>query len=532
MDDAGVRQISHVGRVQEIIQDRQRLVDGHAADVELRLGRGLELADLARDDLFGRILRLIFEQIHLVGLRRHLHDPGAQLVAAVLVDGEHRCLRAELQQLHGVAHADGAGRLGPGLLLALRLQLLLRLVEAAAHPGLLFVGAGDECAVFGLLAQLLELFVDCVRRAAGVVDDELGLLASLLGGLFLLLLDLGVVFVGFFLLFLGLAAQALGFFLRLLHLLPLLVELGQDILEIHVVLADQAPRLLQDAVIEPEALGDGKRIGLAGNADEQPVGRLQRLDDVNILAVVNPTTKQILLVNTPRDYYLPLARNGELDKLTHAGLYGIDESMKVLGNLYGVQADYYVRVNFAGLVKIVDALGGVDIESDANFSCVPMETPDGNGDYTYQKYSFTKGINHVNGSQALAFARERKAFADGDNRRGQHQMTVIKAIVNKACSSAVLTKYQELLKAASDAFITNMPYADISSLVQMQLGDMADWNITTYAVSGEGSTEYCYALGDKAWVMIKDSSKVNTAKNMIQQVINGEVPTTSSSDSN
>lgn len=254
--------------------------------------------------------------------------------------------------------------------------------------------------------------------------------------------------------------------------------------------------------------------------------------DVNILAVVNPTTKQILLVNTPRDYYLPLARNGELDKLTHAGLYGIDESMKVLGNLYGVQADYYVRVNFAGLVKIVDALGGVDIESDANFSCVPMETPDGNGDYTYQKYSFTKGINHVNGSQALAFARERKAFADGDNRRVQHQMTVIKAILNKACSSAVLTKYQELLKAASDAFITNMPYADISSLVQMQLGDMADWNITTYAVSGEGSTEYCYALGDKAWVMIKDSSKVNTAKNMIQQVINGEVPTTSSSDSN
>lgn len=254
--------------------------------------------------------------------------------------------------------------------------------------------------------------------------------------------------------------------------------------------------------------------------------------DVNILTVVNPTTKQILLVNTPRDYYLPLARNGEMDKLTHAGLYGIDESMKVLGNLYGVQADYYVRVNFAGLVKIVDALGGVDIESDANFSCVPMETPDGNGDYTYQKYSFTKGINHVNGSQALAFARERKAFADGDNRRGQHQMTVIKAIVNKACSSAVLTKYQELLKAASDAFITNMPYADISSLVQMQLGDMADWNITTYAVSGEGSTEYCYALGDKAWVMIKDSSKVNTAKNMIQQVINGEVPTTSSSDSN
>ncbi len=254
--------------------------------------------------------------------------------------------------------------------------------------------------------------------------------------------------------------------------------------------------------------------------------------DVNILAVVNPTTKQILLINTPRDYYVPLARNGEMDKLTHAGLYGIDESMKVLGNLYGVQADYYVRVNFAGLVKIVDALGGVDVESERAFTTVGMEVPDENDStsFHYETYSFTKGINHLNGNQALCFARERKFFGDGDNQRGRNQMTVIKAIVNKACSSAVLTKYQELLKAASDAFITNMPYADISSLVQMQLGDMADWNITTYAVSGEGSTEYCYALGDKAWVMIKDSSKVNTAKNMIQQVLNGEVPTTSSSN--
>lgn len=254
--------------------------------------------------------------------------------------------------------------------------------------------------------------------------------------------------------------------------------------------------------------------------------------DVNILAVVNPTTKQILLINTPRDYYVPLARNGEMDKLTHAGLYGIDESMKVLGNLYGVQADYYVRVNFAGLVKIVDALGGVDVESERAFTTVGMEVPDENDStsFHYETYSFTKGINHLNGNQALCFARERKNFGDGDNQRGRNQMAVIKAIVNKACSSAVLTKYQELLKAASDAFITNMPYADISSLVQMQLGDMADWNITTYAVSGEGSTEYCYALGDKAWVMIKDSSKVNTAKNMIQQVLNGEVPTTSSSN--
>lgn len=256
--------------------------------------------------------------------------------------------------------------------------------------------------------------------------------------------------------------------------------------------------------------------------------------DVNILAVVNPKTKQILMINTPRDYYLPLARNGELDKLTHAGLYGIDESMKVLANLYGVQADYYVRVNFAGLVKIVDALGGVDVNSERAFTTVGMEVPDADNSqsFHYESYSFTKGINHLNGNQALCFARERKFFDDGDNQRGRNQMAVIKAIVDKASSPAILTKYQDLLKALSDAFITSMPYEDISSLVQMQLGDMASWNITSYAVSGEGSTEYCYALGDKAWVMIKDSSMVNTAKNMIQQVLNGETPTTSSSDSN
>ena len=249
--------------------------------------------------------------------------------------------------------------------------------------------------------------------------------------------------------------------------------------------------------------------------------------DVNILAVVNPSTKQVLLINTPRDYYVPLAHNGEMDKLTHAGLYGIDESMQVLGNLYGVTADYYVRVNFAGLVKIVDALGGIDVNSDCAFSSVGMEVPDANGskDYVYEDYSFTKGINHLNGNQALVFARERYAFNDGDNQRGRNQMAVIKGIVDKACSSAILTRYQDLLAAVSDAFITNMPYEDIASLVQMQMKDMSGWNITTYAVSGSGSTEYCYALGDQAWVMLRDTDKINTAKELIRQTVNGETPT-------
>ena len=139
--------------------------------------------------------------------------------------------------------------------------------------------------------------------------------------------------------------------------------------------------------------------------------------DVNILAVVNPKTRQILLINTPRDYYLPLAFNGEMDKLTHAGLYGIQESMAVLDNLYGTKTSYYGRVNFWGLIDIVDALGGIDVYSDYSF-----ETSAGDvAGYGYRTYSYTEGWNHLDGLEALMFARERHSFSDGDNQRGHHR---------------------------------------------------------------------------------------------------------------
>ena len=232
--------------------------------------------------------------------------------------------------------------------------------------------------------------------------------------------------------------------------------------------------------------------------------------DVNILAVVNPTTRQILLVNTPRDYYLPLAHNGQLDKLTHAGIYGTGESMQTLDNLYGTHTSFYMRVNFAGLTKIVDALGGVDVYSTKTFSM--------------GGYSFTEGVNHLNGEAALCFSRERYAFADGDNQRGKNQMAVIQAIISKASSPAVLKNYQTLLSSLSDAFITSLSYDDIASLVQMQLQDMSGWHVTSYAVSGSGDTSYCYALGDAAWVMRPNMDTVNTAKELIRQVMDGETP--------
>ena len=248
--------------------------------------------------------------------------------------------------------------------------------------------------------------------------------------------------------------------------------------------------------------------------------------DTNILAVVNPSTRQVLLINTPRDYYVPLHMNGEMDKLTHAGVYGIDESMKTLDDLYGINTPYYVRVNFNGLIDIVDAMGGIDVESPMEFYTTAMEMPneDGNG-YSDQAFYFPEGKVHLTGREALAFSRERSAFVDGDSQRGKNQMTVIKGIVEKASSSAVLGNFQGFLKAVSDSFITNLSYEEMTKLAKLYQKSGDDWNITTYSVGmGYGdTTQYTYTYG-YAWVMPPDYDTVNTAKELIRQVMDGEIP--------
>ena len=248
---------------------------------------------------------------------------------------------------------------------------------------------------------------------------------------------------------------------------------------------------------------------------------LNTRSDANILAVVNPKTRQILLVNTPRDYYLPLAFNGELDKLTHAGMYGVQESMAVLDNLYGTKTSYYGRINFWGLIDIVDALGGIDVYSDFAFT---TDAGDVRG-YGYNEYSYTEGWNHMNGIEALTFSRERYSFSDGDNQRGKNQMKVIQAIIEKATSPSVLANYQDLLKAVSDNFITNISYDQISSLVQMMQKNGASWNIQTMsATQGSGDTmQPCYsAYGELLYVMPPDYDSVNRIREVIDQVMNGE----------
>ena len=239
--------------------------------------------------------------------------------------------------------------------------------------------------------------------------------------------------------------------------------------------------------------------------------------DVNIIAAVNPVTKQVVLINTPRDYYVDLAGTNSKDKLTHAGLYGVQTSMDTLGNLYGVNVEHYIRINFAGFINIIDALGGVDVYSDQAFTSV------GSPGY-YDPTTFVEGWNHLDGKAALAFARERHAFKTGDVQRGINQMKVIDAMLNKIKSPALLMGFTKILDAVSDSFVTSLSQNQISALVRMQLSDFAEWNIERYTVTGtSGSSTKCYsAKGQKLYVMKPDENSVAKAKEMIAAVLGGE----------
>ena len=239
--------------------------------------------------------------------------------------------------------------------------------------------------------------------------------------------------------------------------------------------------------------------------------------DVNILAVVNPTTKRVALINTPRDYYVDLAGTNSKDKLTHAGLYGVETSMATLGNLYGIDVNQYIRINFAGFISIIDAVGGIDVYSDQAFTSV------GSPGY-YDPTTFAEGWNHLDGKSALAFARERHAFASGDIQRGINQMKVIDAMVNKLKSPTVLMSFSKLMDAVSDCFVTSLSQEQITALVRMQLSDLASWDIQSYTVTGSsGKSTQCYsAKGQNLYVMKPDESSVSTAKALIESVLGGE----------
>ncbi len=210
------------------------------------------------------------------------------------------------------------------------------------------------------------------------------------------------------------------------------------------------------------------------------------LSDVNITAVVNPKSKNVLLVSIPRDSYVQLhGTTGLKDKLTHAGSKGgVALSMATLQDLYGIEYDRYIRVNFNFVKKLVDAIDGITINSDVNY---PFTT-------LHEKCYIKPGLNNINGSCAIGFARERYAYEEGDRHRGENQLQVIEKVFDKATSgSTILTRYSQILDSLNGTFDTNLSMDDITSLVRMQLDDMAKWTVKSISVTGKGAKQATYS---------------------------------------
>lgn len=230
--------------------------------------------------------------------------------------------------------------------------------------------------------------------------------------------------------------------------------------------------------------------------------------DANIIATVNTKTHEVLLTSIPRDYYVTLHSKGAKDKLTHSGIYGINETVTTVEDLLDIDINYYVRVNFTTVIKLVDTLGGVNVYSDYDFNA--------------QGYHFNKGYNYLNGEQALAFSRERYSFAGGDNQRVKNQQAVIEAIIKKVMNSTtILTKYTSILESLEGSFQTNIEQSEISNLVKSQLENMSSWTIKSNALTGTGSYGPTYSMGStQLYIMLPDESSVSSAKEKIDDVLN------------
>lgn len=238
--------------------------------------------------------------------------------------------------------------------------------------------------------------------------------------------------------------------------------------------------------------------------------------DVNMLAVVNPKTEQILLVTTPRDYYvdIPGVTDGNKDKLTHAGLYGIEASMSTLEQLYDAKIDFHARVNFTSVIDMVDALGGIEVDSKHAFT-----TSKAAGAVV----DIQEGKNKLNGEQALAFCRERKNLPDGDNERGKNQQRVIKGMLNKVMSPAILTGANGILNSVQKDAETNMSRGQIQSLIKRQLGGGVDWQVISVAAEGSPQKQYCYSYSAKPlYVSVPDQNSVAEITQLIQAVRSGD----------
>lgn len=234
--------------------------------------------------------------------------------------------------------------------------------------------------------------------------------------------------------------------------------------------------------------------------------------DVNMIITVDPINRKVLLTSIPRDYYVNLPSFGDdaYDKLTHAGYYGIEESVKAIENLLDIDINYYVKVNFSTIEGVIDAIKGVDVYSDYSFN-----------ECAYGIYHFNKGMNHLNGKQALAFARERKSFSDGDIQRVKNQQKVLTAIIDKVTSSTTLvTNFSQILDSVGNSFSTNMETKSINRFIKMQLNDMRGWSIESQNLVGTDLYTYTYTYPNlQLYVMKQDENSIAMSKNKINKYL-------------
>ena len=244
-----------------------------------------------------------------------------------------------------------------------------------------------------------------------------------------------------------------------------------------------------------------------------PISSVSR-SDVNIIMTVNRKTKKVLLTTTPRDAYVPIADGGlnQPDKLTHAGIYGVDASVHTLENLYGIDLNYYVRLNFTSFLKLIDLLGGIDIENDQEFTSL------------HGNYHFPVGKIHLNSDQALGFVRERYSLNGGDNDRGKNQEKVIAAVIKKLTSTDALKNYNAILSGLQDSVQTDMSLETMMNLINTQLESGGSYNVTSQALTGTGNTGLpSYAMPEANLYMMEiDQNSLAAAKAAIQEVMEGK----------
>ena len=243
--------------------------------------------------------------------------------------------------------------------------------------------------------------------------------------------------------------------------------------------------------------------------------------DVIMVVTVNPKTSTILLTSVPRDFYVTTAcdaadgcMQGALDKITHTGIHGTNTTKRTVEQLLGIEINYTFKVGFDAVTELVDAVGGVDVTVAPGYAVNSLTALSG--------FSVHEGVNHLNGEQALAFARERYAYTEGDRQRTKNQQLVLMGIVDKITSPAIVQNYSSIMDAMSNTFSTTMSSSEISDLIKHQINNNPKWKIEQYMVDGTGDTLMCAELGDAASVMVPDQSTVKLAKDKINAVLAGK----------